>query len=64
MTIATTHSPAVVDIVDPSELVISEMTEDGTLFRRIKNVEKVKHTLHELGITLSEGWLWGKLETQ
>ena len=61
VTIATTHSPAVVDIVDPSELVISEMTEDGTVFRRIKDVEKVRSTLSKLGITLSEGWLWGRL---
>lgn len=57
--IATTHSPAAVDIVDPQELIIAEMGRDGTVFKVFEDPEQVRRELHELGITLSERWLWG-----
>jgi len=57
--IATTHSPAAVDIVDPQELIIAEMGREGTVFKVFEDPEQVKRELRELGITLSERWLWG-----
>jgi len=57
--IATTHSPAAVDIVDPQELIIAEMGRDGTVFKVFEDPEQVRRELRELGITLSERWLWG-----
>jgi len=60
--IITTHSPAVIDIVDPADLLIIERDNEGcSKARRIKNPQKLKQRLHELGITVSEGWLYGKL---
>jgi len=59
--IVTTHSPAVVDLVEPEDLVLAEMTPRGTVFKRIVEPEKVREELRRLGITLSERWLWGKL---
>jgi len=59
--ITTTHSPAVVDLVEPENLVLTEMTSSGTVFKRIVDPEKVKEELRRLGITLSERWLWGEL---
>lgn len=59
--IITTHSPVVVDIVEPSDLVLVDKEEGETVFRRIKDPEKIKKSLNEKGITLSEGWLYGSL---
>jgi len=59
--IITTHSPVVVDIVEPSELILVEKEQGETAFKRIKNPEKIKKFLNEKGITLSEGWLYGSL---
>ena len=60
--IATTHSPAVVDIVDPEDLILFEKDNEGkTVVKRIKDAEKVKRWLAEHGITLSEGWLYGEI---
>ncbi|EEB73911.1 AAA family ATPase [Thermococcus sp. AM4] len=59
--IITTHSPVVVDIVEPSDLVLVDKEEGETIFRRIRNPEKIKKFLNEKGITLSEGWLYGSL---
>jgi len=60
--IATTHSPAVVDIASPNELIIVEKDEEGrSQLRRIKEPNKIKRKLEEIGVTLSEGWLYGKL---
>ena len=59
--IITTHSPVVVDIVEPSELVLVDKEKGETIFKRIKNPEKIKKFLNEKGITLSEGWLYGSL---
>jgi|GEM_PF-695138 predicted ATPase len=60
--IASTHSPAVVDIVEPEDLILVERDiEEGTKVERIKDVEAVKRWLRERGITLSEGWLYGSI---
>ncbi|WP_297552101.1 AAA family ATPase [Thermococcus sp.] len=59
--IITTHSPVVVDIVEPSNLVLVDKEEGETVFKRIRNPEKIKKFLNEKGITLSEGWLYGSL---
>ena len=60
--IATTHSPAVVDMVKPDDLLlVSKDPQGATKVRRIKEPEKVKNWMAEYGITLSEGWLYGEL---
>ncbi len=60
--IATTHSPAVVDIVSPEDLILFEKDDEGkTVIKRVKDVDKVKRWLAEHGITLSEGWLYGEI---
>jgi len=61
--IITTHSPVTVDMVDLTELIFAEKTPDGTKFRRIKDVGKVKKLLKDQGLTHSEGWLYGELKT-
>jgi len=60
--IITTHSPVVVDMVDPQDLLMVEMTPEGSVFRRIGEPEEAKRRLRELGITHSEAWLYGQLE--
>jgi len=59
--IITTHSPIVVDMTDPADLVIVEKVAGETKFRRIENPEEVKKKLKEAGITFSEGWLYGQI---
>nr|WP_206204648.1 AAA family ATPase [Thermococcus sp. MAR1] len=59
--IITTHSPIVVDIVEPSDLVLVDKENGETVFRRIKDPERIKKFLNERGLTLSEGWLYGSL---
>ncbi len=62
--IATTHSPAVVDIADPEDLILANMTSSGTVFRRLKDPVKIREELKRYGITLSERWLWGRVEVE
>ena len=59
--VITTHSPVVVDIVEPSELILVDKKDGETIFYHIRNPEKIKRFLNEKGITLSEGWLYGSL---
>ncbi|MET1124956.1 MAG: AAA family ATPase [Archaeoglobaceae archaeon] len=59
--IVTTHSPVVVDMTEPEDLVIVEKFAGETKFRRIKNPEEIKKKLREAGITFSEGWLYGEI---
>ncbi len=60
--IATTHSPAVVDIVDPEDLILFEKDrESKTVVKRVKNAGSVKRWLAEQRITLSEGWLYDEI---
>lgn len=59
--IITTHSPVVVDMIEPEDLVIVEKIAGETKFRRIENPEEIKKKLREAGITFSEGWLYGQI---
>ncbi|MEO0134104.1 MAG: AAA family ATPase, partial [candidate division WOR-3 bacterium] len=59
--ILTTHSPVVLDIIEPKDLIIVEKGEEGSIFRRIEKPKELKEKLSEAGITLSEKWLYGKL---
>ena len=60
--IVTTHSPAVIDIIDPEDLILLEKDMEGkTIVKRIKNPEEIRKWLSENGITLSEGWLYGNI---
>ena len=59
--VITTHSPAVIDTVRLEDLVLLERTDTGTTARRIDNPERLRKKLSDLGVTASEGWLYGKL---
>ena len=59
--ITTTHSPAVIDAVKLEELTLLERTGAGTTCRRIEDPAALKERLNGLGITVSEGWLYGKI---
>jgi predicted ATPase len=61
--ILTTHSPLLVDLIDPSQLII--MTKHGYSSKAltISNPEEVKDKLKESGILLSEQLLYGGFES-
>ena len=59
--VITTHSPAVIDEVRLEDLVLLERTNAGTTSRRVDNPEGLRKKLSDLGITASEGWLYGRL---
>ncbi|MHA1313988.1 MAG: AAA family ATPase [Candidatus Helarchaeota archaeon] len=61
MSIVTTHSPVVVDMTDPKDLIIAEKKAGETKFRRIKDPTAARKKLQDAGITFSEGWLYGNL---
>ncbi len=57
----TTHSPLIIDLVEPEELVLLYKAENSTKAKRIENAEALKKELIEKGITLSESWFYGSL---
>jgi len=59
--IITTHSPSVIDLVDPGELIICDKIGHETHLKRVENPEKIREELRKMGITLSERWLYGGL---
>ena len=60
--IAITHSPLVMDLVDPANIILVERDEEGaTVMRRIPDPEALKKRLAEHGLTFSEGWLYGRV---
>ena len=60
--IATTHSPLVIDLVDPADIIFVDRNEEGaTVMKRIEDPEDLKRRLAEAGITLSEGWFYGEI---
>jgi predicted ATPase len=61
MTILTTHSPVVVDMVTPEDLILVEKGDEGSVFRKTEKPEEVRKELSEAEITLSGKWLYGKL---
>jgi len=60
--ILTTHSPAVIDLLSPEDVVLCEMTEEGTKLRRLREPEALRRRLGELGLTLSEAYIYGGLD--
>ena len=60
--VATTHSPLVIDQVDPADIIFVDRDEEGaTIMWRVEDPEALKRKLAEKGITLSEGWLYGRI---
>jgi len=54
--IVTTHSPLIIDFMDPSEIIILDKEKGETKVNRAQDPEKLKEKLAENGISLSE-WL-------
>jgi Fe-S cluster assembly ATPase SufC len=59
--IVTTHSPLVVDLAEPEELIVMSRKGSSTAVKTIEDPETLKNELIEKGITLSESWLYGNL---
>ncbi len=59
--IITTHSPVVVDMTEPADLILVDKERGETKFKRIREPEKIKKFLQERGLALSEGWLYGSI---
>ncbi|WP_461865779.1 AAA family ATPase [Thermococcus sp.] len=59
--IITTHSPVVVDMTEPADLILVDKEQGETKFKRIREPEKIKKFLQERGLALSEGWLYGSI---
>ncbi len=59
--ILTTHSPVVVDMTEPDDMVLVEKERGESRFKRIKDPEKIRDFLKEKGIKFSVGWLYGEL---
>jgi|Deesub1362A_J573_1020465.scaffolds.fasta_scaffold12091_2 AAA15 family ATPase/GTPase len=57
--IITTHSPVVLDLVEPEDVIIVEKDFGETKVRKIENVDEIKNKLKDLGITLGESWVYG-----
>jgi len=54
--IVTTHSPLIIDFMDPSEIIILDKEKGETKVNKVQEPEKLKEKLAEEGILLSE-WL-------
>ncbi|MGQ4915603.1 MAG: AAA family ATPase [Candidatus Asgardarchaeia archaeon] len=62
--ILTTHSPAVMDFADPSEIVILKKDENGeTKAYRFKKPQKIQELLKKEGITPSEYIIYKEMST-
>ncbi|MFP3234333.1 MAG: AAA family ATPase [Sulfolobaceae archaeon] len=60
--ILTTHSPLVIDLVKPSDLIILYKEGSSTKIRRVnKKDEELRNYLVEKGITLSDAYFYGVL---
>ncbi len=57
--LTSTHSPYVVDIVEPNDLLIfSNTTNMSTIIKKFKSPRLIREELNRLKITLSEKWLF------
>ncbi|MCG2910023.1 MAG: AAA family ATPase [Stygiolobus sp.] len=56
--IMTTHSPMVIDLVDPKDVLIVDKEEGKSVMRRFKDVNSIKNMLKEKGLLLSEYLLY------
>ncbi|MEM4354460.1 MAG: AAA family ATPase [Candidatus Caldarchaeum sp.] len=54
-----THSPVVVDVAGLESLLLVERTPEGSVVKRVENLEQVKRWMKEKGLTPSEMWLYG-----
>jgi len=61
--IITTHSPVVVDMTEPDDMVLVEKEQGESRFKRIKDPDKIRDFLKEKGIKFSTGWLYGEIST-
>ncbi|HDS45146.1 MAG TPA: DUF2813 domain-containing protein [Methanomicrobia archaeon] len=59
--ILSTHSPYLVDFVEPKDVIIVEKKNNATVISRIKEGDKLKERLAELGLALGEYWYGGGL---
>ncbi|NJD53119.1 MAG: recombinase RecF [Candidatus Methanoperedens sp.] len=59
--IITTHSPVVVDMTELNNIILVEIEQGESKFKRIKDPDKIREFLIEKGITFSEGWIYGDL---
>lgn len=59
--IITTHSPAVIDMVDIDDIILLERFDSGTVSRRIDNPDQLNKELQVTGLTVSEKLLYGKI---
>ncbi|MEM2238556.1 MAG: AAA family ATPase [Candidatus Caldarchaeum sp.] len=54
-----THSPVVVDVAGLESLLLVERTFEGSVVKRVENLEQVRRWMKEKGLTPSEMWLYG-----
>ncbi|MEM0444107.1 MAG: AAA family ATPase [Candidatus Caldarchaeum sp.] len=54
-----THSPVVVDVAGLESLLLVERTPEGSVVKRVENLEQVRRWMKEKGLTPSEMWLYG-----
>lgn len=54
-----THSPVVVDVAGLENLLLVERTPEGSVVKRVENLELVRRWMKEKGLTPSEMWLYG-----
>lgn len=59
--IITTHSPVVVDMTEPDDMILVEKEQGESRFKRIKDPDKIRDFLKEKGIKFSTGWLYGEI---
>ncbi|MHC1610578.1 MAG: AAA family ATPase [Candidatus Methanospirareceae archaeon] len=59
--ILSTHSPYLVDWVEPEDVIIVEKKDQETVMGRIKEGDKLKKRLVEMGLALGEYWYGGGL---
>ncbi len=59
--IMTTHSPVVVDMTEPDDMVLIEKEGGESRFKRIKDPNKIREFLKEKGLKFSTGWLYGEI---
>lgn len=57
--ILTTHSPVVLDLVEPEEVVLVHKEAGETNMARLREPEKIRAKLKELGLSLGQSWLYG-----
>ena len=54
-----THSPVVVDVAGIEPLLLFEATAEGSVAKRVANVDRVREWMREKGLTPSEMWEYG-----